>query len=69
MEDQKCIDKTQRANDLRNPYLICSVEDPEDQGLGQEPVLSNGDQVDEKPAANEDAIARLTCGTCVALNL
>ena len=41
--------------------LICSVEDPEDQGLGQEPVLSNGDQVEEKPAANEDAIARLSC--------
>lgn len=46
---------------LKRPEIletVYSVEDPEDQGLGQEPVLSNGDQVEEKPAANEDAIAR-----------
>ena len=30
---------------LKNPFLIFSVEDPEDQGLGQEPV-NNGNRVE-----------------------
>ena len=35
----------------------CSVEDPEDQGLGQESV-ANGEPAEEKPAAGEETIAR-----------
>ena len=36
------------------------MEDPEDQGLGQEPV-ANGEQVEEKASsANEETIARLS---------
>ena len=34
-----------------------SVEDPEDQGLGQESV-ANGEPAEEKPAAGEETIAR-----------
>ena len=35
----------------------CSVEDPEDQGLGQESG-ANGEVAEEKPAAGEETIAR-----------
>lgn len=45
---------------LKRPEIletVYSVEDPEDQGLGQESV-ANGEPAEEKPAAGEETIAR-----------